>query len=855
MGAIDKIKTGLFEWFDERLGISDWIEFFKKKTVPVSGEFLWYYFGGVSLFLFIIQVLSGILLLMYYNADPDRAFESIRFIMSKVEFGWLIRSIHSWSANLMVLAVFIHMFSVFFTRAYRPPREMTWVTGMILLLLSLGFGFSGYLLPWNELAFFATKVGTDIAGSIPYVGDIMLNLLRGGEDVTGATLSRFFGLHVAIMPLIFFVFLTIHMFFVQVQGMSIPLEWEKGEKEGRPKEMKRMPFFPNFALRDLLLWLIVLNVLAILAVYFPWELGVKADPFTPAPAGIKPEWFFMFMFETLKIIPPHFLFMEGEVFGIMMFNLAILLWILVPFIDTRVQRGRKNKKLILGAKFWVFYMLYMTFIGYFDNLAKAFSSMLNFFGLSADGASGVYNFLLGLGGMLRWLSILISGIAGIIILVWFFSVIYKKILKKLFQKKRGIPAAVGILMLGSSFLFPSTTAAQSNSPSECIICHSDLEDEYLAPVEAFKKDVHEEAGLTCADCHGGDPLSDDEDEAMWDADDWFGVPAKEEIPEFCGKCHSDPEYMKVHNVSMPVDQVTKYNTSTHGKMLLAGDTNVAQCSDCHFAHGIRPSSDPKSSIYPKNIAATCDRCHGNNTLMSAYGLPVGQFEEYKTSVHGNALYLKGDMGSPSCNDCHGNHGAVPPAVSTEAVICSACHLNNYELFEKSPMSLIFHDIGEKGCETCHGNHAIAKPSEDMLGVNEGSVCAECHEEDDDGGLISIKMRDMIIGLRDKMETTRAIIHDAEQKGVEISDALFSLSEARQSLLQSRTRIHSFNLDYVEEEINKGKEAVGEAEKIGLAALDEFNFRKMGLGVSTLILTVLAFSLWLKIKEIDKKQEY
>jgi len=181
--------------------------------------------------------------------------------------------------------------------------------------------------------------------------------------------------------------------------------------------------------------LIVLNVLAILAVYFPWELGVKADPFSPAPAGIKPEWFFMFMFETLKIIPAHFLFMEGEVFGIMMFNLAILLWILVPFIDTRVKRGRKNRNLILGTKFWVFYMLYMTFIGYFDNLAKGFSSLLNFFGLSAEGANGVYNFLLGLGGMLRWLSIVIAGIAGIIILVWFFSVIYKKILKKTLSEK------------------------------------------------------------------------------------------------------------------------------------------------------------------------------------------------------------------------------------------------------------------------------------------------------------------------------------------------------------------------------------------------------------------------------------
>ena len=325
MADSDRTKNGLFDWFDERYGISQWIEFFKKKTVPVSGEFLWYYFGGVSLFLFIIQVLSGILLLMYYNADPDRAFESIRFLMSEVEFGWLVRSIHSWSANLMVLAVFIHMFSVFFTRAYRPPRELTWVTGVLLFFLSLGFGFSGYLLPWNELSFFATKVGTDIAGSVPIIGEAMLNLLRGGEDVTGATLSRFFGLHVAIMPLMFFVILSIHLFFVQVQGMSIPLEWEKGSKEGRPQEMKRMPFFPNFALRDLLLWLIVLNLLAILAVFFPWELGVKADPFSSAPAGIRPEWYFMFMFEPRKLIPAHILFIEGEVFGVLMLGLAVMM--------------------------------------------------------------------------------------------------------------------------------------------------------------------------------------------------------------------------------------------------------------------------------------------------------------------------------------------------------------------------------------------------------------------------------------------------------------------------------------------------------------------------------------------------
>lgn len=317
-----RLYTTIFSWFDERLHLQDVIAFMKKKEVPQHSHSIWYYFGGVTLFLFIIQVVSGILLLFYYKANEDLAFESIKFLMSKVSFGWLIRSVHSWSANLMVLSGFIHMFSVYFTKAYRNPREITWVTGMLLFFLALGFGFSGYLLPWNELAFFATKVGTDIAGALPIVGKPIMLLLRGGENVTGATLSRFFGFHVALLPGIFTVILSIHLIMVQRQGMSEPIGMEHAVNK------KSMPFFPNFMLRDLLFWLIVLNILAILAVFFPWELGHKADPFASAPAGIQPEWYFLFMFQVLKLIPAHFIIMDGELFGILMFSLAGLFWVL-----------------------------------------------------------------------------------------------------------------------------------------------------------------------------------------------------------------------------------------------------------------------------------------------------------------------------------------------------------------------------------------------------------------------------------------------------------------------------------------------------------------------------------------------
>ena len=348
----------LYTWIDERVQLRDVVDFMGKKYVPLHRHSVWYYFGGVSLFLFIIQVVTGILLLLYYKGSDQFAFESIQFIMSKVAFGWLIRSIHSWTANLFILAALIHMFSVFFGKAYRSPREITWVTGMLMLFLALGFGFSGYLLPWNELAFFATKVGTDIAGVIPAVGKPIMIFLRGGDDVTGATLSRFFGFHVAVLPGIFTVLLGVHLLLVQRQGMSEPLEI------GPEVERKTMPFFPNFLLRDLLFWLIVLNLLAILAVFFPWELGRKADPFASAPAGIRPEWYFLFMFQTLKYFPGTLLWFDGEVLGIMLFGIAGLLWMLVPFWDRKSARGEKNRFITYIGLFVVMYILIFSILGW-----------------------------------------------------------------------------------------------------------------------------------------------------------------------------------------------------------------------------------------------------------------------------------------------------------------------------------------------------------------------------------------------------------------------------------------------------------------------------------------------------------
>jgi cytochrome b6 len=272
--------------------------------------------------------------------------------MTEVQFGWLVRSIHSWSANLLIATLFIHMFSVFFLKAYRPPRELTWVSGVLLLFIMLGFGFSGYLLPWNQLAFFATKVGTDIAGVLPFVGKFLLRFLRGGDDVTGAT-----GIHVAVLPAIATALIAVHVLLVQKHGMSVPLSLEG-------QNLKTMKFFPNFLLRDLIGWILAIGALAALAAIFPWELGEKADPFASAPAGIRPEWYFLFMFQTLKLIPSKILIFDGEVVGILAFALAGLFWLVIPFLDKPSLQGKKSNVFTAIGLIVVLYIIAMTIYGY-----------------------------------------------------------------------------------------------------------------------------------------------------------------------------------------------------------------------------------------------------------------------------------------------------------------------------------------------------------------------------------------------------------------------------------------------------------------------------------------------------------
>ncbi|HSJ52666.1 MAG TPA: cytochrome b N-terminal domain-containing protein [Anaerolineae bacterium] len=211
------------DWFDERFNVRGPLQAFLKKPVP-KHALRWYFcLGGITFSLFVIQGITGILLSLYYKPTPEQAYDSILFIMNNVRFGWLIRSIHSWSATLMIAACLAHMLRVYITGAYKKPRELNWVAGVVLLLLTLTFGFTGYLLPWDQKALWGSTVGSEIMGVVPFVGEQLLALLRGGPDITGLTLTRFYGIHMLVLPVATLLFLGMHFIVIRRQGISGPL--------------------------------------------------------------------------------------------------------------------------------------------------------------------------------------------------------------------------------------------------------------------------------------------------------------------------------------------------------------------------------------------------------------------------------------------------------------------------------------------------------------------------------------------------------------------------------------------------------------------------------------------------------
>jgi cytochrome b6 len=341
-------------WIEGRFGLEAILGFLRKKKVPQTKHTIWTYTGSSILLFFVIQVVTGIMLAFYYKPTLEEANKSIARIMTEVPLGWIIRSVHFWSATFMIVLVFVHFLSIWILKSYRKPRELTWMTGVLLLVLSLAFGFTGYLLPWDDLSLSATKVGTDIPRAIPVVGAWVTKFLRGGDDVTGDTLTRFFGIHICVLPLCLLLLLAIHIYLIQKLGMSLPLE-----AEIRKEAVKEVPFWPNFVYREAVLWLILAGVLVTFAVFLPPPLGKAADLMAAAPKGIKPEWYFLFLFQTLKIFPANILFVTGETLAVSLIFAAVILFFFLPVLDNK-PAGRKGKVMIWAAYAFIVYALAMS---------------------------------------------------------------------------------------------------------------------------------------------------------------------------------------------------------------------------------------------------------------------------------------------------------------------------------------------------------------------------------------------------------------------------------------------------------------------------------------------------------------
>ncbi len=409
-----------------------------------------------------------------------------------------------------------------------------------------------------------------------------------------------------------------------------------------------------------------------------------------------------------------------------------------------------------------------------------------------------------------------------------------------------------------ALLVAAPAAAQPPAGANtCLTCHAASTDPRLsAPVTAFSgDDVHRAKGFACVDCHGGDATAADAARAHDRAKGFRGAPRGEAQIAACARCHSDADLMRKYAPGERVDQATEYATSVHGKRLAGGDEKVATCASCHGAHGILAVSNPRSPVYPTNVASTCATCHASADHMAGYTLPDGsplpttQFADYERSVHAQAL-KGGDLSAPTCNDCHGNHGAVPPGVDSIVNVCGTCHAVFAQKFATSVHAFVF----DRGCVECHGNHAIAKPTDAMLGTGSGAVCAQCHNGPDDAGATAATtMRRGIDRLEAGIDQSSTLIAGLENAGLEESAQDLALGDARNQLTLARTEMHAFTPATVSAIIDNGMQIVTRVNAAGQDGQRELRFRRRGLAVSLGLILLFVVALALKIRQIDRRR--
>ena len=328
------------------MGLSTWL----KESFPIDQEAMikltvepipnhlkrwWWALGGTPLYMFVVQVITGVMLIFYYVPDSEKAYQSVANITYNVDFGWLIRSIHRWSSNIMIAALLLHMLRVFFTRTYQTPREANWMFGVVLFLLTLMLGFTGYSLVYEQMSYWAMKVGTGIAGATPFIGEWMADFMRGGSEIGQNTLTRFYLFHVVLLPFLFMVTVGLHVYLIRALGVS-ELKFKGQENEVK----KTFPLWPDHVFTEMIMVTIIMIILVTLALLFPVHLGDPANP-NVTPLHIKPEWYFYPVFRWLKITN-----LTVGVMGPMVFLAILFFW---PYIDRFFDKIFPNRE----VGFWI----------------------------------------------------------------------------------------------------------------------------------------------------------------------------------------------------------------------------------------------------------------------------------------------------------------------------------------------------------------------------------------------------------------------------------------------------------------------------------------------------------------------
>jgi hypothetical protein len=376
------------------------------------------------------------------------------------------------------------------------------------------------------------------------------------------------------------------------------------------------------------------------------------------------------------------------------------------------------------------------------------------------------------------------------------------------------------------------------------------------------EDVHFRSGVSCAGCHGGDPTADVGHKFVEEWPEKGRGKNRAWIVQFCARCHSDPAFMHQFNPALPTDQLAKFKDSPHGVALLVKhDDRAPQCVSCHGVHGIRPAKDPLSKVYAQRVPETCGSCHADPKTMAGFTradgspLPTSQLAEYRESVHGQALLVRGDLGAPACNDCHGNHAASPPGIASVSRSCNLCHSANASLFDGSKHKEAFDQHNWAECSKCHGEHAIHKTHDSMLATAPGSLCGDCHrqyaKDHPECVMTADYFRETIAKMDEARSRVTTVSDNLAAKGLDVEPITNQLTELGDALKRSRTYIHSFSRNTFEGVAKPGEDAVKRANDLVEKARGEYRFRQVGLAVSIASIGLLMLAIYLKLRQLEK----